>query len=318
MIPKSGNQFSEKIMLNETRDPVKVPTEPLLWPVVTKPQPGIGSFAGHTNTVLDVVGRIGTPPSLAIFSEGNHLMALLSDDIVGAFPAWARSQPAYADLDLSNIVVVTLPQSVLVQMITAGGLALGNPRSTSAASPVSTLTSSWVIPAHCANCISSGWSSRRRVSSRKIAGSHCWSRKVTRLVLPASTTCCAQARESHYRSRAMFASSAERPQTSSSASRPPTSCLQRRYRVFQDASASCIAIFPKCSLAVMRTWPSPGITSFHTGREYSRITSRARRGGGKVFCQDRFWSGDRSAAPPNSPGLRRVLFQPGKRGLSQI
>jgi Bacterial extracellular solute-binding protein len=99
---------------------------PLAWPVVTKVPPNIRSFAGHTDTVPDIVGRIGTPPSLAIFTEGNHLMVLLSDDIVGAFPAWARSQPQYADLDLENIVVVTLPQPVVIQMIRTGGLALGN------------------------------------------------------------------------------------------------------------------------------------------------------------------------------------------------
>jgi hypothetical protein len=99
---------------------------PLVWPVVTRLQPGIRSFAGHTDTVPDIVGRIGTPPSLAIFTEGNHLMALLSDDIVGAFPSWAESQSQYADLDLANIVVVTLPQPVVVQMIRAGGIALGN------------------------------------------------------------------------------------------------------------------------------------------------------------------------------------------------
>jgi hypothetical protein len=101
-------------------------TEPLVWPAATTPQPGVRSFAGHTDTVPDIVGRIGAPPSLTIFSEGNHLMALLSDDIVGAFPAWAKSQPAFADLDLGNIVVVTLPQPVLVQMITTGGIALGS------------------------------------------------------------------------------------------------------------------------------------------------------------------------------------------------
>ncbi len=100
-------------------------TEPLVWPVVTK-QPGAPSFAGHTDTVPDIVGRIGTPPGLAIFTEGNHLMALLSDDIVGAFPSWARSQPRYAGLDLDNIVVVTLPQPIVVQMIRTGGIALGN------------------------------------------------------------------------------------------------------------------------------------------------------------------------------------------------
>jgi hypothetical protein len=51
---------------------------------------------------------------------------LLSDDIIGAFPSWTKSQPQYADLDLTNIVVVTLPQPVVVQMIRAGGIALGN------------------------------------------------------------------------------------------------------------------------------------------------------------------------------------------------
>src|SRR5437660_12550233 len=101
-------------------------TEPLVWPMVAKRRPGICSFAGHTNTMLDVVGRIGTPPSLVIFTEGNHLMVLLSDDIVGAFPSWVKSQPGYADLDVDNIVVVTVPQPVVVQMIRAGGIALGN------------------------------------------------------------------------------------------------------------------------------------------------------------------------------------------------
>jgi len=104
-----------------------VPTPgPLVWPVVTKPPPGIRSFAGHTDTVPDIVGRIGPPPSLVIFTEGNHLMALLGDEIVGAFPSWAKSQPQHADLDLDNVVVVTLPQPVVVQMIRAGGIALGN------------------------------------------------------------------------------------------------------------------------------------------------------------------------------------------------
>src|SRR6266849_1499205 len=106
--------------------PMPTPLEPLVWPVVTKLQPGIRSFAGHTDTVPDIVGRIGTPASLVIFTEGNHLMALLSDDILGAFPAWAKSQPRYADLDLDNIVVVTVPQPAVVQMIRTGGLALGN------------------------------------------------------------------------------------------------------------------------------------------------------------------------------------------------
>jgi len=100
--------------------------EPLVWPIITKLQPGVRSFVGHADTVLDVIGRIGAPPSLVIFTEGNHLMVLSSDDVVGAFPAWAKSQPQYADLDLSNIILVTLPQPILVQMIRTGGVALGN------------------------------------------------------------------------------------------------------------------------------------------------------------------------------------------------
>src|ERR1700676_4503059 len=95
---------------------------PLVWPVVTRLQPGIRSIAGHTDTVPDIVGRIGTPASLVIFTEGNHLMVLLSEDIVGAFPSWAKLQPQYADLDLENVVVVTVPQPVVVQMVRANDI----------------------------------------------------------------------------------------------------------------------------------------------------------------------------------------------------
>ena len=101
-------------------------SEPLVWPVISGPQPGIRSFAGHANTVLDIAGRIGTPPSLVIYSEGNHLMVLLGEDIAGAFPAWAKAQPQYADLNLDNVVVVTLPQPTVVQMVRTGAIALGN------------------------------------------------------------------------------------------------------------------------------------------------------------------------------------------------
>ncbi len=52
--------------------------EPLVWPIATKLQPGIRSFVGHVNTALDVIGQIGTPPSLVIFTEGNCRAAILS------------------------------------------------------------------------------------------------------------------------------------------------------------------------------------------------------------------------------------------------
>src|SRR5450432_29234 len=118
-----GTQSATAVAQNTT---AQAPPEPLVWPVVTKLQSGIRSFAGHTDTVPDIVGRIGTTPSLVIFTEGNHLMVLLSEDIVGAFPLWAKSQSQFADLDLDNIVVVTLPQPVVVQMVRTGGIALGN------------------------------------------------------------------------------------------------------------------------------------------------------------------------------------------------
>jgi len=100
--------------------------EPLVWPLVGGEQPGIRTFAGHADTVLDIVGRIGASPSLVICTEGNHLMVLLSNDIIGAFPAWARTQPQHAHLRLDNVVVVTLPQPIIVQMIRTGAVALGN------------------------------------------------------------------------------------------------------------------------------------------------------------------------------------------------
>jgi len=100
--------------------------EPLVWPTVGPPRAGIRAFNGHTDTVLDIVGRIGPPPSLVVFTEGNHLMALLGQEIVGALPAWARAQPDRAELGWDNVVAVTLPQPIVVQMVGTGSLSLGN------------------------------------------------------------------------------------------------------------------------------------------------------------------------------------------------
>src|SRR5262249_2530951 len=120
-----GNDQQQAASAAEPNVALQMP-EPLVWPIITERPPGIRAFAGHTDTVPDIVGRIGTPASLVIFSEGNHLMVLLSNDIVGAFPSWAKSHPHYADLNVDNIVVVTLPQPAVVQMVLTGGIALGN------------------------------------------------------------------------------------------------------------------------------------------------------------------------------------------------
>jgi hypothetical protein len=93
-----------------------------LGPVPT----GIPALDGHTDTVPDIVGRLGAPIGLAIFTEGNHFPALLGGDIIEPFRVWARSQAQYASLALDNIVTVTLPQPMIVGMLLGGGIALGN------------------------------------------------------------------------------------------------------------------------------------------------------------------------------------------------
>jgi hypothetical protein len=53
-------------------------------------------------------------------------MALLSEEIFGAFPSWAKSQSQYTDLNLDNVVVVTVPQPIVVKTLRTGGIAFGN------------------------------------------------------------------------------------------------------------------------------------------------------------------------------------------------
>jgi hypothetical protein len=100
--------------------------EPLVWPIVNKTPPGVRALAGHTDTVPDVVGRFGARASLVIFTEGNHLMVLHSESVLGEFAAWAKVQSQYADLDAENIVLVTLPQPMIVDIVKNGALVLGN------------------------------------------------------------------------------------------------------------------------------------------------------------------------------------------------
>jgi Bacterial extracellular solute-binding protein len=86
----------------------------------------IPALDGHTDTVPDIVGRLGSPIGLAIFTEGNQFPALLGDEIIEPFRAWARSQSQYSELYLDNIVVVTLPQPMIVNALLSGGISLGN------------------------------------------------------------------------------------------------------------------------------------------------------------------------------------------------
>jgi extracellular solute-binding protein len=115
-----------RVAMAEQNSAAQTPSDPLVWPIVAKVPPEVHAFAGHTDTVPDVVGRFGVPASLVIFTEGNHLMALHSEEIFGAFPTWAKSQTQYADLNLENVILLTLPQPIVVQAIRTGALAFGN------------------------------------------------------------------------------------------------------------------------------------------------------------------------------------------------
>src|SRR5262249_33553819 len=117
---------TQQIAKAQQTTPAQAPLDPLVWPVVPKIAPEMRSFAGHTNTVPDIVGGFGTPASLVVFTEGNHLMVLHSEDILGAFPSSVSSQSQYADLNLDKIILLTLPQPIVVQTIRSGAIAFGN------------------------------------------------------------------------------------------------------------------------------------------------------------------------------------------------
>lgn len=87
---------------------------------------GVRALNGYTDTVPDIFGRLGSPIGLAIFTEGNHFPTLLSSEVIETFRARARGQTEYAALALDNIVVVTLPQPIIVDMLLGHGISLGN------------------------------------------------------------------------------------------------------------------------------------------------------------------------------------------------
>ena len=107
-------------------EPMRGPTGSVVWKTIVPAMPDILALDGHTDTVPDIVGRLGAPIDLAIFTEGNHFPALLGGGIIGGFRAWAPAQPQYSGLGLGNIVVVTLPQPMIVRMVIGGGISLGN------------------------------------------------------------------------------------------------------------------------------------------------------------------------------------------------
>ena len=100
--------------------------EPIVWKVTPPAAAGVPALNGYTDTVPDILGRVGSPIGLAIFTEGNQFPALLSGEVIEPFRAWALRQPDYAALALDNVVVVTLPQPIIVDMLLGHVISLGN------------------------------------------------------------------------------------------------------------------------------------------------------------------------------------------------
>jgi hypothetical protein len=97
-----------------------------VWRPMMVARGDIPALNGHTDTVPDIVGRLGSRIDLAIFTEGNHFPVLLGGDIIDPFRGWARAHAKYSGLTLDNIVIVTLPQPMIVGMLKGHGISLGN------------------------------------------------------------------------------------------------------------------------------------------------------------------------------------------------
>jgi hypothetical protein len=69
----------------------------LVWQPMVPASPDIPALNGHTDTMLDIVGRLGSKIDLAIFTEGNHFPALLGGPILDAFRTRTRSGNSAVD-----------------------------------------------------------------------------------------------------------------------------------------------------------------------------------------------------------------------------
>ena len=79
---------------------------------------------GLTDALPDFVGPVDGSADLTIFTEGNHFPVLLPL-VLEAFPAWCKSS-GNCRIDPAKILVVTLPQPMVVDILLKGGVRLGN------------------------------------------------------------------------------------------------------------------------------------------------------------------------------------------------
>jgi hypothetical protein len=93
------------------------------WPAFGPERPLL-RLDGFTDTLPDFVGPLDGSAELTIFTEGNHYPVLLPL-VFDAFPEWCR-RTGVCQPDASRILVVTLPQPMIVDMLLKGGVRLGN------------------------------------------------------------------------------------------------------------------------------------------------------------------------------------------------
>jgi Bacterial extracellular solute-binding protein len=98
----------------------------LVWRPMTSVPADAPTLNGYTDTIPDIIGRVGAPIDLAIFTEGNHFPALLGGRIVHRFSEWARTHSEFSALRLDNVVIVTLPQPMIVAMLLERAISFGN------------------------------------------------------------------------------------------------------------------------------------------------------------------------------------------------
>jgi hypothetical protein len=93
------------------------------WPLAG-PDRGYLNLKGFVDTLADFVGPIDGSAKLTVFAEGNHYPVLLPL-LLDAFPAWCRSTGS-CDVAAADILIVTLPQTMVVEMLLKGGIRLGS------------------------------------------------------------------------------------------------------------------------------------------------------------------------------------------------
>jgi len=103
--------------------PGEARAQAVAWPAFG-PDQQLLRLDGFTDALPDFVGPIDGSAELTIFTEGNHYPVLLPL-VFDAFPTWCRSSGA-CRVDTRRILVVTLPQAMIVDMLTKGGIRVGN------------------------------------------------------------------------------------------------------------------------------------------------------------------------------------------------